>query len=177
MPIYEYRCPRCRVLLSVYARTVNPAGTLYCPHCPKTPIERQLSVFAAPRRSGGEAGEDQPSPGGADESRMEQMMQSLASEAEKIGDDNPRDAARLLSRLSAESGLPLGPGLREALARLEAGEDPEQVEADLGAALDADPLPEGDSLVEDRPGSRRKLPFRDPNLYDWADLEKWKPNT
>jgi putative FmdB family regulatory protein len=177
MPIYEYRCPRCQVLLSVYARTVNPSGSLYCPYCPKTAIERQLSVFAAPRRSGTGASDDQPPSGGADDSRMDQMMQSLASEAEKIGDDNPQAAARLLSRLSAESGLPLGPGLREALSRLEAGEDPEQVEADMGAALDADPVPEGDIPAEGRTGLRRKLPFRDPNLYDWNDLQKWKPNS
>jgi hypothetical protein len=163
--------------LSVYARTVNPSGTLYCPYCPKTPIERQLSVFAAPRRAGSEASEDQPVPGGADETRMEKMMERLSGEVENIGDDNPREAARLLSRLSAESGMPLGPGLREALARLEAGEDPEQVEAEMGSVLEDDPLPEGDLSGEGRPGVRRKLPFRDPNLYDWADLVKWKPNS
>ena len=177
MPIYEYRCPRCRTLLTVYARTINPQGTLYCPQCPDTPIERQLSVFAAPRRSGADAADGSALAGGADETRMEKMMESLAGEADKIGDDNPRDAARLLQRISAESGMPLGPGLREALARMEAGEDPEQIEADLGDALEEDPQPDGDSLSADRTGTRRKLSFRDPNLYDWADLEKRKPNS
>lgn len=177
MPIYEYRCPRCRALLTVYARRIHPQGTLYCPHCPETEIERQLSVFAAPRHAGARAPEGPTPAGGPDEVRMERMMQNLASEAEKIGEDNPRDAARLLNRLSAEAGMPLGPGMREALARLEAGEDPEQVEAELGDVLNEDPIPEGDDLGANRPGTRRKLPFRDPTLYDWADLEKRKPNS
>ena len=177
MPIYEYHCPRCRTLLSVYARTINPRGTLYCPQCPNTPIERQLSMFSAPRRAGADTPDGPALPGGADEARMEKMMESLAGEAEKIGDDNPRDAARLLRRLTTEAGMPLGPGMREALARMEAGEDPEQIEADLGDALESELPADGDPVAGDRAGARRKLSFRDPNLYDWSDLEKRKPNS
>lgn len=171
MPIYEYRCPHCRILYSVYARTVNPRGTLYCPQCPNAVLSRQVSVFSAPRPAGSEAVDRPAGADGGDPARMEDALRHLAGEVDQVGENNPRDAARLLRRLSTEAGMPIGPGLNEALARLAAGEDPEQVEADLGDVLDRDPQADGDEPV-DRSGARRKLPFRDPNLYDWADLEK-----
>jgi len=129
-------------------------------------------LFAAPRHAaGGDAASEEGGGGGPDEARLEKMMERLAGEAEKIGEDNPREAARLLRRMSAEAGLPLGAGMEEALSRLAAGEDPDQVEAELGDALESEPAGAETGAAESSRPARRKLPFRDPTLYDWADLE------
>ncbi len=71
-----------------------------------------------------------------DESKMEQAMSVLAKEAEHMDEDDPRQAANLMRRLSDMTGLNLGPGMEEALARMEAGEDPEQIEAEMGDLLE-----------------------------------------
>jgi hypothetical protein len=64
------------------------------------------------------------------------------------------------------TGLKLGDGMDEALRRMEKGEDPEQVEAELGDILEEeDPF----SLQTKTAKSikiRRKEPLRDETLYD-----------
>jgi hypothetical protein len=73
-----------------------------------------------------------------DESRMERAMQALASEAEGIDEDDPRQAARMMRKLSEAMGTNLGSGMEEVIRRMEAGEDPDQIEADMGGLLDAE---------------------------------------
>ncbi len=84
--------------------------------------------------------------------------------AGELGEDenDPRQMARLMRRLAETTGMRLGEGLEEAIARLEAGEDPETVEADMGDILDD---------VDLFSGGGRKLkrkfspPARDETLY------------
>jgi hypothetical protein len=101
-----------------------------------------------------------------DEAKMEQAMRMMASEAEKINEDDPRQAANLMRKLSDMTGLELGPGMREALSRMERGEDPEAVEADLGDRLEE----EEPFLMPGKKGGlgQRKwsAPKRDETLYD-----------
>jgi hypothetical protein len=73
-----------------------------------------------------------------DESRMERAMQALASEAEGLDENDPRQAARMMRKLSEAMGTELGGGMEEAIRRMEAGEDPEQIEAEMGDLLDTD---------------------------------------
>lgn len=75
-----------------------------------------------------------------DESKMEQAMNLLAREAGNVNEDDPRQAANLMRKLTDMTGLDLGPGMEEALARMEAGEDPEQIEAEMGDLLENDPF-------------------------------------
>ncbi len=97
---------------------------------------------------------------------MEQAMQMLAGEADKINEDDPRQAAGLMRRLSDMTGLKLGSGMDEALSRMEKGEDPETIEAELGDILEGeDPF----DLPEKKGNETRKkvsAPFRDETLYD-----------
>ena len=67
-----------------------------------------------------------------DESKMEKAMQMLAGEAENINEDDPRQAANLMRKLTDMTGLELGDGMREALNQMEAGEDPDAIEAEMG---------------------------------------------
>ena len=75
-----------------------------------------------------------------DESKMEKAMSMLAGEADQINEDDPRRAANLMRKLSDMTGLKLGDGMDEALRRMEKGEDPEQIEAELGDLLEEDPF-------------------------------------
>jgi hypothetical protein len=100
-----------------------------------------------------------------DESKMEQAMQMLAGEAESINEDDPRQAANLMRKLTQMTGLELGAGMEEALQRMESGEDPEQIEAEMGDMLEnEDPF----QLASKKGGgvSKRPAPKKDDTLYD-----------
>jgi hypothetical protein len=63
------------------------------------------------------------------------------------------------------TGIKLGDGMDEALSRMEKGEDPEQVEAELGDILEEDPFSlSGKKGMRSR--TQRKEPFKDETLYD-----------
>lgn len=101
-----------------------------------------------------------------DESKMEQAMNMLAREAEGMDEEDPRQAANLMRKLSDMTGLKLGPGMDEALQRMEKGEDPEQLEAEMGDLLEnEDPfiLPEKKGGF---PQKKTREPFKDETLYD-----------
>ena len=99
-----------------------------------------------------------------DESKMEQAMQMLAGEAERIDEDDPRQAADLMRKLSNMTGMELGAGMEEALQRMESGEDPEQIEADMGDILEnEDPFA---MAVKKYAARRKQAPAKDDTLYD-----------
>jgi hypothetical protein len=73
-----------------------------------------------------------------DEQKMEKAMSLLAREAEKINEDDPRQAAMLMRKLTDATGLNMGPGMEEALRRLERGEDPDKIEQEMGDILEGE---------------------------------------
>ena len=101
-----------------------------------------------------------------DESQMERAMQMLASEADKINEDDPKQAANLMRKLSDMTGIKLGDGMDEALRRMEKGEDPEQVEAELGDILEEEDPFSLSGKKGMRNQTKRKKPFKDDTLYD-----------
>ena len=101
-----------------------------------------------------------------DESKMEQAMGMLAGEAEQMDEEDPRQAANLMRKLTDMTGMKLGNGMEEALSRMEKGEDPDKIEAEMGDLLeDEDPfiLPGKKAAAG---GSKRPAPKRDDTLYD-----------
>ena len=163
MPIYEFYCSDCHTVFNFLSRRIGPARQPACPRCGRPELERRVSAFAI-SRGRQEPGED--ALPDLDESRLEGAMASLAGEVDSLDDDDPKGAARLMRRLYESAGLPLGPGVAEALRRMESGEDPEAIEEELGDALEEDPFaapPEKDA----RSLRRRLLPPRvDPELYE-----------
>jgi hypothetical protein len=106
-----------------------------------------------------------------DESQMECAMESLAGEAGNLSEDDPRQAAQMMRKLSNITGLKFGGGIEEALARMEAGEDPESIEADMGDRLESeDPFITSDGVSEKKtasdPKTESKPPKRDDTLYE-----------
>jgi len=161
MPIYEFYCGKCNTVFSFFSRTVDTTKTPACPKC-RRPLKRQMSVFAKVS-----CGKEEPSGDGIpslDEAKMEKAMAMLAGEAEKISEDDPRQAARLMRKLSDATGLSLGAGMEEALSRLEKGEDPDRIEAEMGDLLEGEEpfVLEG----KGKRGGQKPKPRVDETLYD-----------
>jgi hypothetical protein len=151
-------------MFSFFSRSINTTTVPGCPKCPNPKLTRQISRFSFSGRAKESTGDDFP----VDEAKMERAMMMLAKEAEKMPEDDPREAAKLMRRLSDMTGVGLGRNMEEALQRMENGEDPETVEAEMGdKMMDEEPfiLP-GNANKSKNSGIRRPLPARDDHLYD-----------
>jgi putative FmdB family regulatory protein len=163
MPIYEFYCSDCNTIFNFFSRTVNTTKKPKCPKCKKKTLSRQVSLFSFTGKAKENNDiEDLP----FDESKMEQAMKMLAGEADKIDEEDPRQAANLMRKLSDMTGMKLGQGMEEALSRMESGEDPEKLEAEMGNLLEEeDPF-----ILPGKKGkdvkAKRPAPLRDETLYD-----------
>jgi putative FmdB family regulatory protein len=176
MPIYEFYCPDCHRVFSFLSRAVDTRRQPACPKCARPELARRPSSFAIskgrpePAPAGEAEGAEGPDPfAGVDEARLERAMEQLASEADGMSEDDPRAQARLMRRLFDAAGLPVQGGMQEALRRLEAGEDPEAVEAELGDALEGAGAEPFVGASPRRTLSRLRLrlpPSVDPTLYE-----------
>jgi putative FmdB family regulatory protein len=173
MPVYEFYCPDCHTIFNFFSRRVDTETRPDCPRCGRPDLARQASLFAISKgRDEGEAGPDAGLPAGVDEERMMQAFASMAGELEGLDDSDPRQAARLMRRLFDGTGLKLGDGMAEALRRMEAGEDPEQVDAELGDALEGeDPF----SALAGGKGGAEALRSLRRELLPAARDEAWYP--
>jgi len=163
MPIYEFYCDDCNTIFNFFSRSINTRKKPKCPRCKQRALTRMMSAFAVTGNAKEDGGPDDLP---FDERRMESAMQALAGEAESINEDDPRQAANLMRKLTDMTGLELGPGMTEALRRMEKGEDPDQIEAEMGDLLEGeDPF-----LLPGKTGGTRKgrqpAPLRDDTLYD-----------
>ncbi len=159
MPIYEFYCRECNTLFNFFSSRINTSATPPCPKCTQT-LSRQISLFSTI----GRAQEDGGMPD-LDESRLERVMGELAREAETANEDDPQQMARLMRRFTEQAGMSLGSGMEEALSRLEAGEDPESIEQEMGDVLEnEDPF----QLLarKGKKGDSRQAALRDETLYE-----------
>jgi len=168
MPIYEFYCSDCHRLFNFLSRRIDTVGRPACPRCHKASLQRRPSAFAISRNRA----EEKPAEGlppGFDESKLEQAMSALAGEGDALEGDDPIASARMMRRLFETTGMPLNDGMREALKRMEAGEDPEKVEAEMGDTLGEDPFAGGPEVGTGKVRSRlRHLlpPSVDATLYE-----------
>ncbi len=161
MPIYEFYCPDCHTLFNFFSPRVETHKAPACPRCGRPRLERQASLFTLPR---GREEETEPTCDQAGAARLEQALERLTGETAALDQNDPRQAARLLQRLCATAGLAPGQAVKEALDRLASGEDPERIEAELGAALDGEEPFAGGSAAG--PGGQRRPPAHDDTLYE-----------
>lgn len=151
------------MIFNFFSKTINTKKVPKCPKCKTKKLTRQVSLFSFTGRAK-EPGEEDDLP--FDETKMEQAMDLLAGEAENINEDDPKQAAGLMRKLSDISGLKLGSGMEEALSRMEKGEDPDKIEAELGDILEN----EGPFTMPGPKGKHGKStlsrPVHDETLYD-----------
>jgi len=174
MPIYEFYCPHCHRLFTFLSRTVDTRKTPLCPRCRRPELRRRVSSFAISKgRKEVESAPEMPElPPGFDEARLEKVMSRLARDAESIDENDARQGARLMRQVFEAAGLPVGTGMDEALKRMEAGEDPEKVEAEMGDVFEQDPFAAAGGAEPPAPKGRlarlRRLlpPSVDPELHE-----------
>ncbi|OGV57659.1 MAG: hypothetical protein A2283_02960 [Lentisphaerae bacterium RIFOXYA12_FULL_48_11] len=166
MPIYEFYCSNCNMIFNFLSKAVNSGKRPACPRCKHRKLEKLISSFAFTGKAvESPRGNDLP----IDETKMERAISSLAGEAEGINQDDPRQAAKLMRKFSDMTGLEMGKGMKEAINRLEAGEDPGKIEADMDDLLNGQ---EDVFLMPDKKdGKNRKVkqklpPVRDKTLYE-----------
>lgn len=167
MPIYEFYCPDCHTVFNFFSHSVNTTKKPSCPLCGRKRLGREVSLFAmAGNRKNAIGDDDMDLP--VDEARMESAIGALASEAEGIDEDDPRQAANLMRKFSDMTGMQLGGGMQEALARMEAGEDPEVIEAELGELIESEEPFQVSAGGPKQKGGKpvRGAPRRDQTLYD-----------
>ncbi len=159
MPIYEFYCQACNTIFNFFSKSVNTSKQPCCPRC-QAALKRQVSLFACIGTAKEDsAGQDMP----FDESTLERTMGALTREAEQLNENDPRAAANLMRKFSEMTGVKLGSGMEEALRRMEAGEDPEKIESEMGDALES----EEPFLLRDAKGTQKqKKPLRDETLYE-----------
>jgi putative FmdB family regulatory protein len=166
MPIYEFYCKKCHTIYKFFSKSVNTEKIPDCPRCKNIKLKREVSSFATISAGKGDTadGTDMPP---IDEKKMEKAMAMLAGEADKINEDDPRQAAMLMRKISDVTGLTMGPGMEEALSRLERGEDPDKIEEEMGEILE-----EEEPFILETKGKKgstkpkSKVVKRDETLYD-----------
>ena len=141
MPIYEYACPKCRVIFNFLSKRISPDRLPVCPKCGNKKMTRQMSRFAfsrglkEPAASPAGEGGDMPMPD-FDDPRVERAMTELERDMEHMDENNPRHMAQMMRKM--KDLMPPGSVPKEmetAIKRLEAGEDPEKIEEDMGDLL------------------------------------------
>ncbi len=135
MPIYEFYCADCHTIYNFFSRRINTEKRPRCPNpaCGREQLERRVSLFAVSRNR---AEPQDDALGDLDESQMEKAMAAMAGEMESIDEDDPKQVARMMRRLYDATGLNLGPGMEEAIRRMEAGDDPDKIEEEMGDLLE-----------------------------------------
>lgn len=133
MPIYEFYCPDCHRVFNFFSRRINTEKRPHCPKCAWLELERKISLFSIAKGRNGSSAEEL---SGLDEAQMEGVLKSLAGEMESVDESNPKAMAQMMRQLYEATGLKLGAGMREAISRMESGEDPDQIEAEMGAILE-----------------------------------------
>jgi hypothetical protein len=156
------------MVFNFLSRRPNTTKRPACPRCARPKLDRKISRFAIGKGRSETSEGDEALPD-IDEAKMERVMAEMAREADGMNEDDPQQMARMMRKLYDGAGLPLGEGMQEAIRRMEAGEDPDKIEEEMGDVLEEeDPLlGEGRRGVGLRGLSRKlKPPGVDETLYD-----------
>ncbi len=173
MPIYEFACPKCRKIFNFLSKRITPEGLPTCPKCGNKKMVKQMSRFAMSRglkepAARGEAdGGEEPMPD-MDDPRVMRAMGELERDMEHMDENNPRHMAHMIKKM--KDLMPPGTvpsELDTAIKRLEAGEDPEKIEEDMGPILEQ-AFGAGAGEEDDEGGSGFGRGYsRDSGLYDY----------
>lgn len=164
MPIYEFYCRNCHTIYSFLSRKIDTETVPKCPKFGRHKLTRQVSRFAISKGRGDQSEASEPD---FDDAKMEQAMMQLASEMDGTDEEDPRAMAHMMRRLLDTTGMNMGEGMEEAMRRMEAGEDPDKVEEELGEVLDSeDPFEPGEGKLKGLVRRMTEAPNEDPEIYD-----------
>lgn len=168
MPIYEFACPQCRKIYSFLSKRLNPTRQPVCPKCGCKKLKKEISRFALtqglrePGPVSGEPGDGSAEPNWEDP-RLERAMMEMERDMAHLDENNPKHLAHMMRKMKELMPAAAVPKEMDVvLKRLEAGEDPEKIEADMGDIL------EDFMGGPDAPGGGGGGAYtKDPGLYDY----------
>ncbi len=115
MPEYEFRCLDCKRTVSLFLTLAEyDTAAPVCPHCGGSHLRRKIGRVRVTR---------------SEDSRLESL--SDPSSWGDVDENDPQSMARMMRRMSKESGEEMGPEFDDAVDRLESGESPEDVEQSI----------------------------------------------
>jgi putative FmdB family regulatory protein len=153
MPIYEFLCTPCNRIYSFHSFKMATEKIPACPKCGDSDLRRVPSSFGVAASTKAASSDDD-----FDDPRMEREMMRFAAELENMDENDPRAMAAAVRKMTEIAGEPVTPAMEEMIRRLEAGEDPEKVEEELGDAIEEEMGDEGG-------GFSGAAPTRDSGLY------------
>ena len=181
MPLYEFYCEPCHTVFTFRAMRVDTAARPACPVC-NAPLSREISTFAHIVRNGTATAsgrdDDNTAPQGIDDTaarRMEEVMARMGDRIQALDDDDadPRDTVRVMREMAEASGLHFDKDVKEAMARIEAGEDPEKIDEAFAEVFEREnpfaDVPEGTrtgNALTARTLRYLRAPRRDSKWYD-----------
>lgn len=115
MPTYEYRCNECGKRVFIF-QSYDAYGKepVQCSHCGSEELQRTITRVRIVR---------------SEESRLDSL--SDPSNWSGIDEEDPRSMARMMRKMGQEMGEELPPEFDEVVDRLEAGENPEEIESSM----------------------------------------------
>jgi len=161
MPIYEFACPKCKVLYHFLSKRIQTDRSPVCPKCGHADLEKAISSFSMIK--GSEAQHPMP-PEGVSDTEVFRTMQQIEKDMVHMDESNPRHMASMLRKMQAsmpDAALPKDWDV--ALSRMEAGENPDNIEADMGELLSQSIR----ALASDPSASPQTSYRKDPHLYDF----------
>lgn len=141
MPIYEFACPKCRMIFNFLSKRIDPERIPTCPKCGNKAMTKQVSRFVSPRgvpepaaKSEAE-GDNMPMPN-FDDPKVMRVMSEMERDMEHLDENNPKHMAYMMRKMKDIMPADVMPKEMDvAIKRLEKGEDPEKIEEDMGDAF------------------------------------------
>ena len=196
MPIYEYYSPDTHKIYSFFAKSTRYKDILPpCPDGQEHKMEKMVSSFAfvgstdkAEKANQGDGNNDPD----LEDPRMMQAMGEMEKAIAGMDEDSPdpKVMGQMMRKMADITGEKMDEGMNEMIAKLEEGQDPEALEAEmgdlLGDDLSADPnamnSPNEESGNEPKESGTAKLkqllknkldkrnaPIKDSKLYDYPE--------
>lgn len=98
MPIYEYRCNKCKKVSSFLLLRISEEINPFCKHCGSRDVVKAISRVAVLK---------------SEEQRLESMLDP--SKFSDLDENDPRSVERVMRRMGKELGDELGEGLEESM--------------------------------------------------------------
>ena len=171
MPLYEFYCEPCHTIFTFRSPRVDTVTLPPCPQCGKE-LKREVSSFAHVVRGKVQEVSESATAGEDATGRMDQVMAQMGERMQALEDDDadPREAVKVMKELASAGGLNFNKEVREAMARIEAGEDPEKIDEEFSEVFDTEnPFADGDEETgKAGAGWLRRLrgPKRDSTWHD-----------
>ena len=168
MPLYEFYCKPCHTIYTYRFQRVDTSTVPPCPVC-GAKLSREVSPFVYIVKGKNSA---DPMEDGESASRMDQVMAQMGERLQSLDDDDadPREAVKVMKELASAGGMTFNKEVQEAMARIEAGEDPEKIDEEFSDVFETDnPFAEDEGGSGKKPSDwwrRMRGPRRDPKWYD-----------